>query len=429
MRSLRFVDLFAGLGGFHVALERLGHRCVLASEIDPELSRIYALNFGIRPEGDIRSISLKDIPAHDVLCAGFPCQPFSKAGQQAGLSCSKNGDLASIVVDWARAVRPSYLLLENVPNLLRHDSGRTWRWFSQELRHAGYSLDARVLSPHEYGVPQIRERLVIVGARGGLDGFTWPTPTGRSTDVRSVLDLTGGVETRIAPRVMEALETWDEFLSQYPKGRRKPWFPIWAAEFGATYPFSTVAPLAVPATALRQFRGSFGEPMGEASDAELAAKLPPYARTARAIPAWKARFLQLNRDLYEQNRDWIDPWLPRLRPFEHSFQKFEWNFDGHARSLWGTVVQLRGSGIRARSPSAAPTLVAASSSQVPIIAWERRYMSARERARLQDLGELTHLPTGQGAVTRALGNAVNAKIIELVGRQLLGPTQSHIAAA
>ncbi|MEW6629525.1 MAG: DNA (cytosine-5-)-methyltransferase, partial [Pseudomonadota bacterium] len=325
MHQLRFVDLFAGLGGFHVALARLGHRCVLACEIDSELRRLYALNFGVKPEGDIRSIALTDIPPHDILCAGFPCQPFSKAGKQAGLACGKDGDLASVIVSWARAARPRYLLLENVPNLLRHDGGRTWRWLSQELRHAGYSLDAKIMSPHEHGVPQIRERLIIVGARDGLDRFSWPAPSDRPTDIRSVLDENCSPETRLAPRVIEALEIWDAFLKCYPKHDRKPWFPIWAAEFGATYPFSTTAPLAIPAVALRQFRGSFGEPMDRTDDDAMAAKLPPYARTARPIPAWKARFLQLNRDLYERNRAWIDPWLPRLRVFDHSFQKFEWN--------------------------------------------------------------------------------------------------------
>ncbi len=429
LTALRFVDLFAGLGGFHVAMERLGHRCVLACEIDPDLQKLYTLNFGVAPEGDIRSIAPSDIPAHDILCAGFPCQPFSKAGQQAGLACERNGDLASVIIAWVRAARPRYLMLENVPNLLRHDGGRTWRWLSQELRHAGYSLDAKVISPHEHGVPQIRERLFIVGCRDGLDDFAWPAPSSRPTDVRDVLEAVDGIGHRLAPRVLEALETWDAFLASYPRNRRKPWFPIWAAEFGATYPFSTIAPLAVPRDALRSFRGSLGIPIGDGTAEEMALALPPYARTDRLIPAWKARFIELNRELYEQNRSWIDPWLPRLQGFEHSFQKFEWNFDGSERSLWNTVIQLRGSGIRAKSPNSAPALVAATSSQIPIIAWERRYMSARERARLQDLGSLSHLPKGQAAATRALGNAVNAKVAELVGRKLVGASHSFIAAA
>ena len=90
---MKFIDLFAGLGGFHVALHSLGHTCVFASELDESLRQLYAKNFGLMPEGDIRKIRIKEIPSHDMLCAGFPCQPFSKAGDQQGLSCPKWGDL------------------------------------------------------------------------------------------------------------------------------------------------------------------------------------------------------------------------------------------------------------------------------------------------------------------------------------------------
>lgn len=321
-------------------------------------------------------------------------------------------------------------MLENVPNFLSHNAGRTWRWFSQELRHAGYSLEARIVSPHDHGIPQLRQRLFIVGARDGLDHFSWPVPHSRLTDVRDVLEDTSDCEDlSLPPRILDALEVWDEFVRSYPADRRKPWFPIWAAEFGANYPFSTTAPLAVPAATLKLFRGTLGVPISGRTKAEVAAKLPPYARTDRTLPEWKARFVQLNRDLYEQNRRWIDPWLPRLEPLGASLQKFEWNFGGDERSIWNSVLQLRGSGIRARATNAAPALVAATSSQIPIIGWERRYMSVRERARLQDLGDLAHLPNGSGAVTRALGNAVNAKLVELIGHELLSTHQTHSVAA
>lgn len=416
---MRFIDLFAGLGGFHVALQRLGHHCVLAAEIDPELRTLYGRNFDVEAEGDVRGLDVLGVPDFDVLCAGFPCQPFSKAGPQKGLDCEKNGDFAPLLVRWLQARRPRYFIFENVPNLLRHDEGRTWRWFSRELRHAGYAIDARVLSAHELGVPQVRERLFIVGARDGLNHFSWPKGGNAQPDLRSVLDHEPADAIRISPRVEEALEIWQAFVDAYPKDRRKPWFPVWTAEFGATYPFTITAPLALPMNLLREYRGAFGKSLDVDTPEAAAERLPTYARSAKPFPDWKIRFLQLNRDLYEQNRDWIDPWLPRLAPFEHSFQKFEWNFDGH-RSVWETVVQLRGSGIRAKSADSAPTLVAASSSQVPIIAWERRYMTARERARLQDLGSLKHLPAATGAATRALGNAVNAWVVEQVAESLLG---------
>ena len=428
--TLRFVDLFAGLGGFHVALRRLGHECVAAVEIDGALADLYSKNFGLRPLGDIRRVELTDIPPHDILCAGFPCQPFSKAGSQKGLACERNGDLASVVVDWARTARPDYLVLENVANFLKHDKGATWKWFSRELRHAGYSIEAKVLSPHEFGVPQIRERLFIVGSRKGLDGFSWPKPHAGKTHIDSVLDDNPDDAQFVRPQILEALEVWDEFLKSYPRDRRKPWFPIWAAEFGATYPFTTVAPAGVSPSTLRECRGAFGKLLNDLPDEELLSAIPPYAREGSSFPSWKIKFLQLNRELYEQNRSWIDPWLEKLQPFDHSFQKFEWNFDGSIRSVWENIIQLRGSGIRAKDPSCAPALVAASSTQVPIIGWLRRYMTVRERARLQDLGELPHLPDGVGLATKALGNAVNAKVVELISSQLLNsePSCSAVAA-
>ena len=109
---MRFIDLFAGLGGFHVALERLGHRCVFASELDPNLQQLYEKNFGIHPHGDIRTVPVDQVPQHDILCAGSPCQPFSKAGDQQGFDCPKWGDLFEHVLRVLRHHKPQYIILE-----------------------------------------------------------------------------------------------------------------------------------------------------------------------------------------------------------------------------------------------------------------------------------------------------------------------------
>jgi DNA (cytosine-5)-methyltransferase 1 len=108
---MRYIDLFAGLGGFHIALGKLGHQCVFASEIKENLIQLYESNFSIKPAGDIRAIKSKDIPAHDVLCAGFPCQPFSKAGLQKGLDDESNGDLFMQIVRILKYHKPSYFIL------------------------------------------------------------------------------------------------------------------------------------------------------------------------------------------------------------------------------------------------------------------------------------------------------------------------------
>jgi DNA (cytosine-5)-methyltransferase 1 len=139
----------------------------------------------------------------------------------------------------------------------------------------------------------------------------------------------------------------------------------------------------------------------------------------RTFPLWKVRFIQQNRDLYARNRAWIDAWKDSIREFEHSYQKLEWNFDRSNHSLWDTVIQLRGSGIRAKSPTSAPALVAMCSTQIPIIGWERRYMTVKECARLQGLQDLERFPDSETASLKALGNAVNVTVTELIARSLL----------
>jgi DNA (cytosine-5)-methyltransferase 1 len=142
---LRFVDLFAGLGGFHLALRRLGHTCVFACEIDNGLQQLYQTNFGIAPRGDIRSLLVSEIPSHDILCAGFPCQPFSKAGGQQGLAHPKWGDLFGYVMQIIDFHKPRFLMLENVPNLEKHDEGRTWTKMKSDLISLGYDILDKIL--------------------------------------------------------------------------------------------------------------------------------------------------------------------------------------------------------------------------------------------------------------------------------------------
>jgi DNA (cytosine-5)-methyltransferase 1 len=166
---VKFVDLFAGLGGFHKALSELGHECVFASEIDPELQNLYRLNFPESKDlvhGDItKSIDL--VPEHDILVAGFPCQPFSKSGYQWGREDTKNGTLFSYVLEVAGKFRPSFVILENVGNFERHDKDRTWAIVRQSLEEIGYSVagmehiasgGSGLISPHHLGFPHQRER-------------------------------------------------------------------------------------------------------------------------------------------------------------------------------------------------------------------------------------------------------------------------------
>lgn len=416
---LRFIDLFSGLGGFHHALRKIGLECVFASEIRPDLAELYEKNHGLRPSGDIRDLSPSQIPKHDVLCAGFPCQPFSKAGEQKGLDCTDNGDLIDNVIAILRHRKPKFLILENVPNLLKHRGGATWEYICSSIEKIGYEVRAKKLSPHRFGVPQVRERAIIVGSFGGLGNFSWPHEIEAPTDVRTILDVAPKEAKQLSNRHRQYLAAWEEFLDSFPTGTDLPSFPIWAMEFGATYPFEGKSPFSKGFKGLGKYKGAFGLPLFRLRANRVAASLPKYAlQEVDEFPEWKKQFIRQNRQFYADHKEIIDPWLPKIVEFPASFQKFEWNCKGELKNLRKHILQFRASGIRVKRSSSAPALVALTSSQVPVVTWENRYMTMRECARLQSLGDLKYLPETATAGFKALGNAVNAEVVRLVAESL-----------
>lgn len=424
MTSFRFVDLFAGLGGFHVALERLGGSCVLSAEIQPHLQELYAQNFGISPMGDIRDIDHDLVPDHELLCAGFPCQPFSKAGEQLGFECTRQGALFFEVVSILEKKRPSHIILENVPNLLKHDGGKTFERIKLELKALNYDVEVAKLSPHHFGIPQIRERIYIVGSQSSLDGFEWPEHGKLPTSINAVLEDCPADARQLSEKTLHCLNVWNEFLQLCPADTNLPSFPIWSMEFGATYPFEESTPFSereIHGTdALDKYQGTHGKSLRGLSLDEQWKALPSHARTPQSeFPKWKKDFIRANRQFYEHNKHWISPWLPKVKPFISSHQKFEWNAQGCSRDIWQYIIQFRASGVRVKRTTTSPSLVAMTDTQVPIIAWQKRYMTPRECAKLQSLDHLKYLPQGQARAFAALGNAVNANVVEKVARALL----------
>lgn len=172
-----FIDLFAGLGGFRIALESLGAKCVYSNEWDASVQKVYAENFGDTPEGDITQVDENTIPDHDILCAGFPCQAFSISGKQRGFADSR-GTLFFDVARIVKAKRPKVVFMENVKNFVTHDDGKTLEVVKGTMEELGYTFYQKVLNAVDYGVPQKRERIYMVCFRNDLDvnDFKYPKP-------------------------------------------------------------------------------------------------------------------------------------------------------------------------------------------------------------------------------------------------------------
>ena len=164
MAKFKFIDLFSGIGGFHLGLHQAGGSCILASDIDEQANQTYAENFGIVPKGDVRKIVANQIPDFDVLCAGFPCQSFSNVGPKGGLN-DPRGALFYEIGRILRVKRPKTFILENVKGLFNHDGGDTFKIILDILDSAGYFVSYEILEAKDYGLPQIRKRLFIVGVQ------------------------------------------------------------------------------------------------------------------------------------------------------------------------------------------------------------------------------------------------------------------------
>ncbi len=453
-----FIDLFAGLGGFHIALEKLGCECVFASELKDDLQTLYRKNFKKTQfvEGDITKVKLKEIPEHDILCAGFPCQPFSQAGKRKGFSDEGRGNMFDYICDVIKVKgdkKPSLLLLENVANLKGHDDGNTWRIIQEKLNALGYKVYAEILSPHQYGIPQHRKRIYIVGISKNLknvENFEFPIEHKENDcNIRNIIDADDTNILVLKPETIRQLKVWQDFISlTIHNGGHLPQFPIWAMEFGADYPFEICAPRYLEKKELLGKHGKLGQLIDGKNLDECIYQLPIYSQTGsrQVFPKWKIRYIQQNRNFYENHRTWIDSWIGKIRKWDNSFQKFEWNCGGDDNgSLYDKIIQFRASGIRVKNPTYSPALNLVGT-QIPVLPWielpescvpkytdeellnygiERedtthgRYLSVREAARLQGMESLSFDGLTNTRIFEALGNAVNTQVVNNIAKRLI----------
>lgn len=189
LKKYSFIDLFCGIGGFHCALKSLGATCVFASDINKKACAVYTENFNLVPKGDITRIKCNEIPNHDILCAGFPCQPFSISGNKKGFD-DENGKLFFEIIRIARYHKPRLILLENVRNLEAHNDGKTLQTIKQKLNSIGYYVYVSVLNSSDYAVPQARKRLYIVAFRKDLKikEFSFPNKADHFKCLEDILD-------------------------------------------------------------------------------------------------------------------------------------------------------------------------------------------------------------------------------------------------
>ena len=460
-----FIDLFAGLGGFHLALQQLGCKCVFASELKEDLRKLYQLNFPELDEkylkGDITMVDVNDIPSHDILCGGFPCQPFSQAGKRLGFQDEGRGDLFFKICEIIQHHRPRYIFLENVSNLKGHDNGDTWRVIKRELEKLGYYVpEPEILSPHQFGIPQHRRRIYIVGLRKDLIDSKEPKPfefpnekKEKNCDITTIIDSSDTDIQPLALKTLQQLKVWQKFLTELKKRNRAiPRFPIWAMEFDADYEYEDIAPFKQTKKQLKGHKGKLGWEINGPSKEDCLRQLPIYAQTDTAdkFPEWKIRYIRQNREFWTENSDWLCTWIEHIKDWDNSHQKLEWNCRGNNDGdLKHKIIQFRASGIRVKLPTFSPALNLVGT-QVPILPWIElpkecipvysdeeleqygltqddirfgRYLSTKEAAALQGMGKLKFGHLSRTRIYEALGNAVNVDIVTIIAKKLLGYEQ------
>jgi DNA (cytosine-5)-methyltransferase 1 len=409
--SFRYADLFAGIGGFHATLDHAGGHCVYVSEIDQAARATYQLNWiddlprSIKPQinTDITTATPDDgdvdVPAHDVLAAGFPCQPFSKSGLQNGMDEAR-GTLFWNIARILEERRPAIVMLENVRNIAGPRHRHEWDVIIRTLREIGYRVSSTptIFSPHFLppslgGTPQVRDRVYILGTyigpkavqdelargiepspvvtRGPVEGWSpadWNTEWVLDQDA-AIADLE---RYRLTNAECEWIDTWDAFVKRYraKHGSRIPGFPLWSDDWKPV--------------AEHESTGAFWD-----------------------MPEWKQQLVRSNANFFETNQDLIGRWrrdFPNFANFPASRRKLEWQAQD-IPTLWGTVMQLRPSGIRAKAPTYVPALVAIT--QTSIYGPRRRRLTPHEAARLQGLPKAFHFGAQRDAASyKQVGNGV-----------------------
>lgn len=372
--NLRFIDLFCGIGGFHQALlKRGGTECVLACDIDKNCRQVYQQNYGLEPLSDIKKVDVNQIPDFDILCAGFPCQPFSNGGKKKALE-DQRGTLFDEIIRIAKTKKPKYMFLENVKHILKVSEGKVIEMIKKKIAEIGYHLQIFQISPHQYGIPQQRERVYFVCIRNDLyQGIelVLPEPLTETLDFSKFLQKKEEIDSKyfINEELLKVLETWDLMIKQFQvKEKISPTIMI-------------------------------NEAYSDYSQEEF-----------QNFAKWRQEYITKNKPLIQKYQTQFDIWYRKhsdLLQKKAIYGKLEWQ-TGAIRpndSIFNHFIQMRQSGIRVKRAQYFPTLVAIS--QIPIYGLEKRYITPRECARLQSFPDSFQFLEDDKATYKQLGNSVN----------------------
>ena len=375
-KSLKFIDLFCGIGGFHQALKQHGCECVMACDIDKNCRHTYKDNYNIECESDVKKIDIDAIPDFDILCGGFPCQSFSNAGNKQTFN-DERGLLFDEIIKIAVKKTPKYMFLENVKHILKVDDGNVFKYIMDKLDTTNYNVKVYQISPHSFGIPQQRERVYFACIRKDINK-PLPELTYNKVGIKftDFLDKEVDEKYKISQDIEKVLKAWEEMVKIFDVGEKiSP--TIMVNEFYKTYTPDEFSKLA----------------------------------------KWRQDYITKNKPLYAKYKDIWDIWYKKHAEIlgkREIYAKLEWQVGKIKEndSIFNYFIQFRQSGIRVKKAEYFPTLVAIS--QIPIYGKERRYITPRECARLQSFPEDFKLDPSDRISYKQLGNSVNVHNVNTI---------------
>jgi len=387
INSIKYIDLFCGIGGFHIAMDSLPQfesECVFASDINKNCINVYSTNHSLKPVGDI-NLFMDNIPDHDILFAGFPCQPFSNAGKKLAQD-DPRGILFDNITGILSTSKPKIAILENVKHIKKVSNGKVFEYIIKQLNNIGYSVFITEISPMDIGVPQNRERVIFIVIRNDyyspelkdtiIKNININKDSERSVS-RNILESSPDKKYSISDELILLFNAWDEFI--------------------------TIA-------------GNINEIIS-----------PVIITYFTEIPNennknWKNSYIKKNNEYYNKHKKLLDSWLSKYSEIltkKVIYGKLEWQVGGIRKndSIWNYYIQMRQSGIRVKKTDSFPSLVAIV--QTSIIGPHKRYLTPRECARLQSVPDTFKFNHSDNEIYKQLGNSVNIDVIKVVIKSVL----------